>query len=70
MARSQCRAQANSMLRIPNPNGITITAGPGSTSIATPISITVVPIMAITIVGAVAQHDVDERCPYHISISR
>jgi len=43
----QRRAHTNSVAKIANPAGITTTAGPGRMIIATPISTTVPPMMAM-----------------------
>jgi hypothetical protein len=45
-------AQKNSVAKIPNPKGMTTTAGPGSTIMATPTSRTVNPITATAILRA------------------
>lgn len=41
---SSCRAQAYSVASMANPTGITITAGPGNTIMATPMASTVKPV--------------------------
>lgn len=59
---SQRRAQANSIDRIPNPTGMTMKAGPGSTIRAKPASRTVKPMITMAIRLAWRKVSIKLRC--------